>query len=188
MKSLRRTAGRGRPAHLALAAVLSVNAVALKLKFTDDLMKDLAADMEKDMSTESLAQEEPAAAAPAPAKVEKKTEAKAAKTDKKEAPAKGKKTDAKAAAAPAKEEKAEKQEDDIPFDASAMKAYSSVIADAAEDSEPSEAVVYTKTIPDEEAHHDTKAPLEFDPMGSMIQNEISEIKDASIKAAKDKDE
>ena len=177
---------------LALAAVLSVNAVALKQKFTDDLMKDLAADMEKDMATEekseSLAQEEPAAAAPAPAKVEKKTEAKAAKTDKKEAPAKGKKADAKAAAAPVKEEKAEKQEDDIPFDASAMKAYSSVIADAAEDSEPSEAVVYTKTIPDEEAHHDTKAPLEFDPMGSMIQNEISEIKDASIKAAKDKDE
>ena len=175
---------------LALAALLGVNAVTLKQKFTDDLMKDLAADMEKDMTSESLAQEEPAAAAaaPAPAKVEKKTEAKAAKTDKKEAPAKGKKTEAKAAAAPAKEEKAEKQEDDIPFDASAMKAYSSVIADAAEDSEPSEAVVYTKTIPDEEPHHDTKAPLEFDPMGSMIQNEISEIKDASIKAAKDKDE
>jgi hypothetical protein len=28
--------------------------------------------------------------------------------------------------------------------------------------------------------------LSADPMGSMIQNEISEIKDASIKAAKDK--
>jgi hypothetical protein len=28
--------------------------------------------------------------------------------------------------------------------------------------------------------------MSSDPMGSMIQNEISEIKDASIKAAKDK--
>jgi len=28
--------------------------------------------------------------------------------------------------------------------------------------------------------------MAMDPMGSMIQNEISEIKDASIKAAKDK--
>jgi hypothetical protein len=27
-----------------------------------------------------------------------------------------------------------------------------------------------------------------DPMGSMIQNEIAEIKDASVKAAKEKDE
>ena len=168
---------------LAFAALLSVNAITIK--FTDDLMKDLAADMEKDTSTESLAQEEPAAAAPAPAKVEKKTEAKAAKTDaKKDASAKGKKTEAKAAPV---EEKAEKQEDDIPFDASAMKAYSSVIADAAEDSEPSEAVVYTKTMPDEDAHASSHQPLDFDPMGSMIANEISEIKDASIKAAKDKE-
>jgi hypothetical protein len=29
--------------------------------------------------------------------------------------------------------------------------------------------------------------MTVDPMGSMIQNEISEIKDASIKAAADKD-
>jgi hypothetical protein len=28
--------------------------------------------------------------------------------------------------------------------------------------------------------------MSSDPMGSMIQNEISEIKDASVKAAKDK--
>jgi hypothetical protein len=32
-----------------------------------------------------------------------------------------------------------------------------------------------------------EAPLTIDPMASMIQNEISEIKDASIKAAQDKD-
>ena len=73
------------------------------------------------------------------------------------------------------------------MDASAIRAYSSVIADAAEDSEPSDAVVYSKTIPDE-PHQATQEPLDFDPMGSMIQNEIATIKDASIKAAKDKEE
>jgi hypothetical protein len=31
-------------------------------------------------------------------------------------------------------------------------------------------------------------PFQVDPMGSMIQNEISAIKDASIAAAKDKEE
>ena len=70
------------------------------------------------------------------------------------------------------------------MDAAAIKAYSSVIADAAEDSEPQQAVVYTKTIPDEPKSQ--AAPLDLDPMGSMIRNEISDIKDASIKAAKDK--
>ena len=69
-----------------------------------------------------------------------------------------------------------------------MKAYSSVIADAAEDSEPAAPVVYTKTIPDEPQSAVQAEPIDFDPMGSMIQNEISSIKDASIKAAKDKEE
>ena len=73
------------------------------------------------------------------------------------------------------------------MDAAAIKAYSSVIADAAEDSEPTQPVVYTKTIPDEprEQPHES---LDFDPMGSMIQNEISSIKDASIKAANENSE
>ena len=70
------------------------------------------------------------------------------------------------------------------MDAAAIKAYSSVIADAAEDSEPAQAVVYTKTMPDEPKTQ--AAPLDLDPMGSMIRNEISVIKDASVKAAKEK--
>ena len=43
-----------------------------------------------------------------------------------------------------------KEEEDIPMDQAAIKAYSSVIADAAEDSEPATPVVYSATIPDEE--------------------------------------
>ena len=82
-----------------------------------------------------------------------------------------------------KKEAKEEPKDEIPMDAAAIKAYSSVIADAAEDSEPQTPVQYSAVIPDEEK----KAPqsLSQDPMGSMIQNEISEIKDASIKASKE---
>ena len=73
------------------------------------------------------------------------------------------------------------------MDMAAIKAYSSVIADAAEDSTPAVAVVYHETIPAEE--NQKKAdPFNGDPMASMIQNEISDIKDASIAAAKDKEE
>ena len=73
------------------------------------------------------------------------------------------------------------------MDSAAIKAYSSVIADAAEDSEPAVPVQYSEVIHEEEQR---PSHLDFnpDPMGSMIQNEISAIKDASIKAAKDKDE
>ena len=70
------------------------------------------------------------------------------------------------------------------MDTAAIKAYSSVIADAAEDSEPAEKVIYTETMKEEK-----KVPTEavgLDPMGSMIQNEISSIKQASIKAAEEK--
>tara|TARA_B110000305_G_scaffold221472_1_gene264194 strand:- start:470 stop:691 length:222 start_codon:yes stop_codon:yes gene_type:complete len=73
------------------------------------------------------------------------------------------------------------------MDQAAIKAYSSVIADAAEDSEPASPVQYSVVIPEDEVKKPTQV-LSQDPMGSMIQNEISEIKDASIKAAKDKDE
>lgn len=74
------------------------------------------------------------------------------------------------------------------MDNAAIKAYSSVIADAAEDSEPQTPVTYSQTIPDEVAE-DKKhnAVLGLDPMGSMIQNEISSIKEASIKAAQEAD-
>jgi len=72
------------------------------------------------------------------------------------------------------------------MDSAAIKAYSSVIADAAEDSEPATPVQYTNMIEEESApRHEV---IGFDPMGSMIQNEISSIKMASIKAAEDKDE
>jgi hypothetical protein len=71
------------------------------------------------------------------------------------------------------------------MDAAAIKAYSSVIADAAVDSEPSVPVQYHETMVDEDRKKE--APLTVDPMASMIQNEISEIKDASIKAAADKE-
>ena len=82
----------------------------------------------------------------------------------------------------------EHQDTEIPMDAAAIRAYSSVIADAAEDSEPQQPVVYTKTIQEEPKQQAAPESLDFDPMGSMIQNEISSIKDASVKAAKDKEE
>ena len=40
------------------------------------------------------------------------------------------------------------EDDSIPMDTAAIKAYSNVIADAAEESEPEKAVVYTETDPD----------------------------------------
>ena len=73
------------------------------------------------------------------------------------------------------------------MDAAAIKAYSSVIADAAEDSEPSKPVIYTETI-QEEKEAPASASIGLDPMGSMIQNEITSIKQASIKAAQESSE
>jgi hypothetical protein len=94
-----------------------------------------------------------------------KTEAKVAKKDeKKAAPKKEAKKEKKA------EKKAKKEDDEIPMDAAAIKAYSSVIADAAEDSEPQQPVIYHQVASlDDEA----KAPKHSegynpDPMGSMI--------------------
>jgi len=52
------------------------------------------------------------------------------------------------------------------MDQAAIKAYSSVIADAAEDSEPKTPVTYTTVVQEEEKpHHESYNP---DPMGSMI--------------------
>lgn len=83
-----------------------------------------------------------------------------------------------------KTETKKKEEEDIPMDAAAIKAYSSVIADAAEDSEPQVPVQYHETMTEEPKQKSSEV-FNGDPMASMIQNEISDIKDASIKAAKD---
>ena len=152
-------------------------------------MKSLAEDMQKEANGET---EEAAPAAEAP-KVEKKEEKKpvkkaenkekkADKKDTKKTAKKDEKKDKKTT-----EKKKKEEEVEIPMDMAAIKAYSSVIADAAEDSTPAVAVVYHETIPAEEKQQKAD-PFVGDPMASMIQNEISEIKDASIKAAKDKDE
>ena len=71
------------------------------------------------------------------------------------------------------------------MDTAAIKAYSSVIADAAEDSEPSKPVIYTETMQD--THEEKHENVGLDPMGNMIQNEISSIKAATIKAAQEAD-
>jgi hypothetical protein len=82
---------------------------------------------------ETAAEEKPAAAEK---KEVKKPAAKTEKKDVKKDAKKDSKKDVKKAE-PKKEEA-----EDIPMDAAAIKAYSSVIADAAEDSEPSTPVEY----------------------------------------------
>jgi hypothetical protein len=91
------------------------------------------------MAKDEKAEEETPAAAE---KVEVKKDAKkpSAKKDEKPAEKKGAKKDAKKDAKKAEPKKEEAE--DIPMDAAAIKAYSSVIADAAEDSEPSTPVEY----------------------------------------------
>jgi len=164
------------------------------IKVRDDLFKDLANDLAADMAKEEGGGEASTPETPAapPAKEDKKEPVKkaVAKTEKKDSKAPkpaDKKVDSKATDAkkPAKAEaeKKEKVEDEIPMDNAAIKAYSSVIADAAEDSEPQKAVIYSQTIPDDEAPR--RETTGIDPMGSMIQNEISSIKEASIKAAQE---
>ena len=117
------------------------NAIKINAGFTDDLIKSLTEDMAKDEQKEEqvIAQKE------TKKEVEKKVDTKkdAKKDTKKDA-----KKDVKA-----KKEEAEK--DEIPMDQAAIKAYSSVIADAAEDSEPSQPVQYSAVVPDEEVK---KAP------------------------------
>ena len=169
----------------------TASALQIQQKFTDDLVKSLAEEMNKDAEKETESNEE--------AKGETKDEKKTAKTEKKEQKLVQKEGDAKtnpkkeekksaklAATKPVKKEK--KEEEEIPMDNAAIKAYSSVIADAAEDSEPQTPVTYSQTIPDEErTEKQHTAVLGLDPMGSMIQNEISSIKEASIKAAQETD-
>ena len=77
-----------------------------------------------------------------------------------------KKTDTKKTAVKTAAKKKE-EDTDIPMDSAAIKAYSSVIADAAEDSEPAVPVQYSQTIQEEEPR---QSHMDFnpDPMGSMI--------------------
>ena len=96
--------------------------------------------MQKDVDADSTA--ETPAPKPAAAKPVAKPKAKTAEKKKE-----SKKQAAKAA--PKKEVK--KEEEEIPMDQAAIKAYSSVIADAAEDSEPQTPVIYKKENIQEEA-------------------------------------
>jgi len=169
-----------------------VNAIKIQSGFTDDLVKslaqDMAADAEKGDATTDAAEAKPSLAQQ---KTEKKTEKKAAEpaatnATKKAAPAK-KAAAPKSAAKKEVKKTSKKDEDEIPMDAAAIKAYSSVIADAAEDSEPATPVEYHAVITEEEKPK-TGQIFSSDPMGSMIQNEISSIKTASIKAAQDKED
>ena len=105
---------------LAIVALLNtqaeVNAVQLtqQVTFVDDMVRALA-DADKQEEKED---------APAPKKETKPKAAEAKKDQKK------------------KDDK--KVDDDVPMDNAAIKAYSSVIADAAEDSEPATPVIYTE--------------------------------------------
>ena len=171
---------------LALFTQGTTNAIQLRAEIgTDDLVKDITMEMTKDLEAGEVQAE---TTEDSPKKDDtKKEETKKADTKKKDTLVE-KKTDAKKDTK--KEDKkvekkapAEKVEEDIPMDAAAIKAYSSVIADAAEDSAPAVAVVYTETIVEEPA--ESHAAIGIDSMGSMIQNEISSIKEASIKAAQE---
>ena len=96
------------------------------------MVKSLAEDMQKDADAPDAPEEKPAAkpvAKPKAKAAEKKSAKKAEKKEVKKA-------------APKKE--AKKEEEEIPMDQAAIKAYSSVIADAAEDSEPQTPVIYRK--------------------------------------------
>ena len=121
-----------------------VSAIKIKAGFTDDLVKQLAQDMAADADKGS-AEEAEAKPSLAQQKTEAKTEKKAEKkTEKKVEKKTEKKTDAKKDSKKEVKKEAKKtatkskkaEEDEIPMDTAAIKAYSSVIADAAEDSEP----------------------------------------------------
>ena len=113
---------------LLLAATTVEQTQALQLsadiQFTDEIQKAL----EEDDHKESLADTK--SEAKADEKKEVKTEK---KVDEKKDEKKTEKKDNK---------KKKEEDDDVPMDNAAIKAYSSVIADAAEDSEPEKPVVY----------------------------------------------
>jgi len=132
-----------------LIALIGEQTNAVKIShdsFSEDLVKSLAEDMAKDTTAET------AEAAPAEVVEAKPAAAKKAANATKKANA-SKKADAKkgnatkaAAPAAAKKTKEDKEEVEIPMDQAAIKAYSSVIADAAEDSEPQTPVQYHEVM------------------------------------------
>jgi len=134
---------------LVLIALLGVT-VAVDLKnhnknkagFTDDLVKSLSEDMVKDLDAEPTKEAgEAESSTKKEAAVSTTTKEAAATTKKVSAKKDEKKKDTKKKKAAAKPvAKKEKTDDEIPMDAAAIKAYSSVIADAAEDSEPAQPV------------------------------------------------
>ena len=184
---------------LGACCVEDAQTVKISTTFTDDLMKSLTEDMQKESNGETEKTESAPTSEQPKAEPTKKEEKKAAKknekkdekkdekkTEKKEAKKSDKKEKKKEDKKEEKKDTKKKKEDEpeIPMDMAAIKAYSSVIADAAEDSTPAVAVVYHETIQPEEKQQ--KADIFVgDPMASMIQNEISSIKDASIAAAKE---
>merc|ERR1712166_1455981 len=128
---------------LVLIALLGVT-VAVDLKnhnknkagFTDDLVKSLSEDMVKDLDAEPTKEAgEAESSTKKEAAVSTTTKEAAATTKKVSAKKDEKKKDTAKPVA-----KKEKTDDEIPMDAAAIKAYSSVIADAAEDSEPAQPV------------------------------------------------
>ena len=138
-----------------------VSAIKIRSTFTDDLAKSLAEDMAKDAE-----EEEPKKIAPVVAKVAVVQTAPATNATAPAALAK-KPVVAVAAQKPPAKKEVKTEEEEIPMDNAAIKAYSSVIADAAEDSEPATPVQYTEVLSEDEAkpRHEV---LGMDPMGSMI--------------------
>lgn len=116
-----------------------------------------------DAKAEAAADSKAAASAKKDAKKDSKDAKKDANDAKKDA--KDAKKDSKDAKKAGKKEEPEHEE--IPMDAAAIKAYSSVIADAAEDSEPQTPVEYHAVIQEDE-HASKHEVMSSDPMGSMI--------------------
>jgi hypothetical protein len=121
-----------------------VNAIRVKASFTDDLVKSLAEEMQKDVEEDPSAPAPAAQAAPAPAPGHvnntKAASTPLAAAQKKAVVKKANTSNNTTQAAVQKKSvaiiKKKAEEEEIPMDAAAIKAYSSVIADAAEDSEP----------------------------------------------------
>merc|ERR1719198_914199 len=138
-------------------------AVKLQAGFTDDLVKSLAEDMQKDAESADSSPAEEKTEKPVkkeePKKEKKKEDKKADKKDKKDDKKKAhdKKDDKKKK--PEKKEKKKEEEQEIPMDQAAIKAYSSVIADAAEDSEPQTPVQYHQVITEEEKPQQKTEPF-----------------------------
>ena len=114
--------------------------------FVDDIVKGLA-ELDKEEEKEA-AQDKKTKVEKVEDKVEEKVEVKEEKKEKKETKTERPNTkgadDKKTIAKPVAKADEVKADDTIPMDNEAIKAYSGVIADAAEDSEPEHPVMYTQ--------------------------------------------